>query len=161
MLSHAILNLTLLAAAPSLAIAVEATTPPEALTQFFAALTARDIDRAVAMTAYSKQLPSEEVREFYQRIADREGPAFEVVGHLQLANTAVVVISEGNRGTKGRVDLDPAFMVKHGDAWQVFFKLTKFDRPEVDLDEITAARFKKLQSWFERQKESLKSAVVE
>jgi len=155
-----ILNLAMLAATPSLASAVEATTPAEALAQFFAALAANDIDRAVATTAYSQKLPPEEVRAFYQRIATHEGAAFEVVAHLQLADTAVVVIREGSND-KRPVDLDPAFMVKQGDRWQVFFKLTKFDHPEVDLDEITAGRLEKLQSWFARQKDSLKSVIAE
>jgi hypothetical protein len=138
-----------------------AVTAAEATANLFAALGANDVDRAVAITAPVKGVPPEAVREYYQRLADhtkKVGTA-QVVAHLVLANTAVVVFREGGPGKSKIVDLDPAYLVRRDGKWFVLFKLTKFDRPFTELDEAALANFKKLQEWFDEQKPKLQALL--
>jgi hypothetical protein len=134
--------------------AATAQTGAEATADLFAALATNDIDRAVALTAPVKGMPPEAVREYYQRLAEhtKTTGAAQVVAHLQLQDTAIVAFREGGPGEGKIVDLDPAFVVRRDGKWLVLFKLTRFDRPYIELDEATLSNFKKLQVWFDEQK---------
>lgn len=136
-------------------------TAAEATADLFAALAANDIDRAIARTAPIKGAPLPTVREYYERLAEhtkKTGPV-QVVAHLMLGDTAVVVFREGGTGNSKIIDLDPAYLVRHDGEWLVLFKLTKFDRPYIELDEATLTNFKKLQAWFDEQKPRLQALL--
>jgi hypothetical protein len=138
-----------------------ATTAAEATAELFVALAASDIDRAVAMTAPVQGVPPEAVRDYYRRLAEhtkKNGQA-QVVAHLVVEDTAVVVFREGGPGKSTIVDLDPAYLVRRDGKWLVLFKFTKFDRPYLELDGAALTRFKKLEAWFDEQKPKLQALL--
>lgn len=163
-LTLVLLTCSIVVFSPLAARAADETTPAtaaEATADLFAALTANDIDRAVALTAPVKGMAPEPIREYYQRLAEhtKKNGAAKVIAHLQLQDTAVVVFREGGPGKDRIIDLDPAFVVRRDGKWLVLFKLTKFDRPYLELDEAALPNFKKLQAWFDERKPRLQALL--
>jgi hypothetical protein len=139
-----------------------AATPAESTADLFAALAANDIDRAIALTAPVKGVPPEAVREYYQRLAEhaKKTATAQVVAHLVLEDSAVVVFREAGPGKNKIIDLDPAYLVRRDGKWLVLFKLTKFDRQYLELGDATLTNFKKLQAWFDEQKPKLQTLLA-
>ncbi len=139
-----------------------AATAAEATAGFFAALAANDVDYAIAMTAPVKGVPPESVRKYYERIAEhfKTTGTPEVVAHLQLKDTAIVVFREYGAGKRNVIDLDPAYLVRREAKRLVLFKVTRFDAPHVQLDESVLVNLNKLKEWLNAQKPALKAILA-
>lgn len=136
-------------------------TAAEATAQFFSAITANDIDAAIAMTAPMKDVPEEAIRNKYQKWVEftKKTRQPQIIAHLQLNQTAIVVLREFGEGKENRIDLDPAYLIMCDDKWFVTFEFTEFDQPYHGFDEATLVSFYKLQEWFKSQKPLLQDLL--
>jgi hypothetical protein len=134
-------------------------TAAEATADLFLAWAANDIDRAVALTAPVKDVPPEAVREYYQRMVEltKKNGVPQVIAHLVLGDTAVVVVNDNGPGKA--FDLDPAYLVRRDGKWLVLFKLTRFDRPYFKFDDARLNNFKMLRAWYEEQEPRIRSLL--
>lgn len=142
--------------------ALPVATASEAAAAFFAALKAGDVDRAAAMTVPMKEgIPRDAVREYYLRISAfiKRAGVPQIVAHLRLEETSVVIFREGGPGKERTIDLDPAYLVRQEGKWLVVFQLTEFDRPYHSFDDATMRDFAKLQEWYKSQKPVLKEVL--
>jgi hypothetical protein len=138
-----------------------ALTAAEATAAFFEAVHTGDIDRAIALTAPMRDdIPELRVREFYQvvsRHTNRLGRP-EVVAHMRLDDTAVVVFREP-QPEGGGFELNPAYIVRQGGRWLVTYKLTQFDEGFHEFDDETMADFRALREWYRSQEKMIREMI--
>ena len=140
---------------------VAPTTASETVSQFFSALSKGEVDRAVSMTAPLIGVSDDAVRQEYAEMSQfAKAATLQIVAHLQLGETAVVIFREGGPSKTTTVDLDPAYLVRRDNKWYVIFTLTRFDRPYHKFDETTQAKFKKLEGWYDAQKPQLQRLLA-
>jgi hypothetical protein len=148
---HAIENQTALALETVIPV-----DPTGAAAAFFQAAAAKDVDRLVELTAPVAEAARPAVRAYSEKVAGRPAPA--IVAHLQLPKTAVVVFLDKPLGT-GPIDLDPAYLVRRDGRWLLLYRLTRFDREELELSDEERGEFQRLDAWFKTQKPMLQELL--
>ena len=142
------------------AFADDVLTAPETVAMFFESLSEGDVETAVELTCPSESIPGDAMTGTYSRISKRSQHFRAIVAHLCLNDAAVVVFTDAKRDSAS-VDIDPAFCIRRDDKWLVLYKLTSFNRPELQLSEEESKSLQVLADWFAKSKPSIEKVMKE
>ena len=144
---------------------VVASNPTTTVAHFLRAIRAGNFRDAARLTD-RLDAPTDAIADHYKLNFTGRTTNTTIVGHLELKDTALVIIREdpnpsrpeSNAGST-TIDLDPALLVRRGKEWRVLFGLTRYDDPRFIPDDTQKSQFRALSRWFKEQKPKLQAML--